>query len=104
MRPRRCAPDDALPAVSWDMSLAPPIGEQPPRYLPHWSAERERKRLHTRIEELDLELAINDGFRLADGGIQPLIGGRAAALGVNVISVRGARRLSIKAHAEAHGC
>src|SRR5882762_1209968 len=48
------------------------------------SAERERKRLHARIEELDLELSVSDGVRLSDQLIQPLFGNRAVALVVDV--------------------
>src|SRR5882724_12860051 len=59
------------------------------------SAERERKRLHARVEELDLELSVSDGFRLSDQLIQPLLGNRAAALVVDVDPVSSARRLSI---------
>ena len=65
--------------------------------------ERERKSLHARIEKLDLELAINDRLWLADQLIEPLFANRAVALGVNVNSVRRARRLSIDEHAKAHG-
>jgi hypothetical protein len=38
------------------------------------SAERERERLHTGIEELDLELAIGDRSRLTNQLIQALLG------------------------------
>ena len=41
------------------------------------SAEREHKRLHTRIEKLDLELAISNVPRLPDQLIQPLVAHRA---------------------------
>src|ERR1700674_5869382 len=67
------------------------------------STEGERKRLHARIEKLDLELAISDGPRLPDQLIQPLVAHRAAALLVNVNSMSRARRLSIEEHAKAHG-
>src|SRR5258706_14026187 len=66
------------------------------------SAERERKRLHARIEKLDLELSISNGLRLSDQLIQPLFGHRAVALLVNVNSVSSARRLSIDAHAKSY--
>src|SRR5262249_60585788 len=67
------------------------------------SAERERKRLHARIEKLDLELPISNGLGLADQLIQPLLGRRAVALLINVTSVSSTRRLSIEEHAKAHG-
>src|SRR5260370_9985322 len=65
-------------------------------------AERERKRFHARIEKLDLELAIGDGFRLSDQLIQPLFGNRAVALVVHVDAVGSARRPSVDKHAKAH--
>src|SRR5262249_23835380 len=64
------------------------------------SAECERKRLHARIEKLDLKLAIRDGHRVSDQLIEPLFGNRAVAPVVNVTAVRSARGLSINAHAE----
>src|SRR5947207_9373084 len=67
------------------------------------SAEGERKRLHARIEKLDLELAIGNVPRLPDQLIQPLFSSRAVALLVNVNAVSRARRLSIDEHAESHG-
>src|SRR5438067_3359554 len=67
------------------------------------SAERERKRLHARVEELNLELSVSDGARLSDQLIQPLLGNRAVALVVDVDSVCSARRLSIDEHAKSHG-
>src|ERR1700694_5816464 len=70
---------------------------------PNGSAERERKRLHARIEELDLELSVSDGVRLPDQLIQPLLGNRAVALVVDVASVSSARRLSVDEHAKSHG-
>src|SRR5712675_1443653 len=66
------------------------------------SAKRERKNLHARIEKLDLELAIGDGFRLSDQLVQTLFGHRALALFVNVNSVSRAWRLSIDQHAKSH--
>jgi len=54
------------------------------------SAERERKRLQARIEELDLEQSVRDGVRLSDQLIQPLLGNRAVALIVDVDSVSSA--------------
>src|SRR5881275_310297 len=67
------------------------------------SAERERKSLHARIEELDLELSVSDGGRLSDQLIQPLFGNRAVALVVDVDAVSSAWRLSIDEHAKSHG-
>src|ERR1700737_3442782 len=67
------------------------------------STEGERKRLHARIEKLDLELAISDGPRLPDQLVQSLVAHRAAALLVNVTAVGPARRLPIDEHAKAHG-
>src|SRR5207245_11523370 len=67
------------------------------------SAERERKSFHTRIEKLDLELSIHDGFRLPDQLIHPLFGHRSVAALVDVDSVSRARRLSIDEHAKSHG-
>ena len=59
------------------------------------SAERERERLHTGIEELDLELAIGDRSRLSNQLIQTLLGDRSFTLVVYVTSMVRARRLSI---------
>src|SRR5437870_2641559 len=67
------------------------------------SAERERKSLHARIEELDLELSVSDGVRLSDQLIEPLFANRAVALVVDVDSVSSAWRLSIDEHAKSHG-
>ena len=67
------------------------------------SAERERKRLHARIEKRDRELPIGDGLRLPDQLIAPLFRNRAMALVVYINSVRSAGRLSIDAHAKSHG-
>src|SRR2546421_1703985 len=67
------------------------------------SAERERKRLHARIEELNLELWVGEGGRLSDQLIQALFGNRAVALVVDVDPVSSAWRLSIDEHAKSHG-
>ena len=67
------------------------------------SAERERERLHARIEELDLEQPVSDGVRLPDQLIQPLPGNRAVALVVDVGSMSSARRLSIDEDAKSDG-
>jgi hypothetical protein len=56
------------------------------------SAERERERLHTGIEALDLDLAIGDRSRLSNQLIQALLGDRAHTLVVYVTSVVRARR------------
>src|SRR5919202_329629 len=71
--------------------------------LPRASAEGEREGLHARIEELDLELAVEDGPRLADQLIQPLLGHRALARGVDVAAVRLARRSPVEPHPKADG-
>ena len=67
------------------------------------SAERERKRLHARIEKRDLALPIGDGLRLPDQLIESLCRNRAIALVVYIKSVRSAGRLAIDEHAKAHG-
>src|SRR5574341_717674 len=67
------------------------------------SAERKRKSLHPRIEKLDLELSIHDGFRLPDELVQPWFGNRAVALVVHVNSMSSSRRLPIHQHAKWHG-
>jgi hypothetical protein len=67
------------------------------------SAERERKGLHARIEELQLELSSSDRLRLSDHLIQPLLGDRAVALVVYIKSVRSSRRLAIDEHAKSNG-
>src|SRR5947208_1333286 len=69
----------------------------------YWSAERERERLHTGIEELDLELAIGDRSRLSNQLIQALLGDRAVALVVYVSSMARARRPSIDQHSKRNG-
>jgi hypothetical protein len=43
------------------------------------SAERERERLHARIEEFDLELTLGDGSGLSDQLVQSLLGDGAGA-------------------------
>src|SRR6266851_613108 len=67
------------------------------------SAERERKRLHARIEKRDLELPISNVPRLPDQLIEPLVAHRAVALLVDVSAVSVARCLSIEEHAKAYG-
>src|SRR5215208_591755 len=99
-----CLSNDRRAWAHWRHRRRRP-GSTPSRRLP-WrgdrvlglgrgSAERERKSLDARIEELDLELSIGDGLRLPDQLIQPLFGERAVALVVDVVSVSGARRLSV---------
>src|ERR1700730_7312379 len=90
---RICATDKFLPPLERG---------DPVNCLCRGLAECERKRLHTGIEKLDLELSIPDGFRLADQLIQPRFGTHAVALLVNVNSVNSARRLSIEEHAKSH--
>ena len=67
------------------------------------SSECEREGLNTRIEKLDLELAIGDRPLLPDQLIQTLLAHRALALRVDVDAVRATRRLAVDAHAEPHG-
>src|SRR5262245_16749389 len=67
------------------------------------SAEREDERLEARIEKLDLERPIGDGFRLSDQLIQPRLGDGSGSLGVRVGSVRCGRRLPVDPYAKAHG-
>src|SRR5438445_4949360 len=81
----------------WCSLLSPRFGSHPR------SAEREHKSLDSRIEEFDLELAIGDGFRLPDQLIKPLLGGRAVALGVDVDSVTGARRVPVDEDRKTNG-
>jgi hypothetical protein len=59
------------------------------------SAEREAKNLYARIKKLDFKLTIGNWTGLPDELVQTLFGHRAAALFVNVNSVRRAWRLSI---------
>ena len=61
-------------------------------------AERERESLHARIEELDLEQPIDDGFRLPDELIEALLGNRAVALVIHVDATSAAWWLSIYEH------
>ena len=51
------------------------------------SAERERERLHTGIEELDLELSLGDRSRLSNQLIQALLGDRAVTLLICITSM-----------------
>jgi hypothetical protein len=66
------------------------------------SAEREIKRLDTRIQKLDLELPIHDRLLLSDELIHALPGGRSVALLVNIKAVRPARRPSVDGHTKSH--
>jgi hypothetical protein len=65
--------------------------------------KRKRTRLHARVEKLELELSILNGLRSSDEPIQPLFGGRAVALVVDVNSMGSARRLSIDEHPKSYG-
>src|SRR5438105_4363391 len=67
------------------------------------SAERERERFDAGVEKLDLELAVADGAGLPDQLIEPLFSGCSVAIGVDVSSMSGARRLAVDEHAEADG-
>src|SRR5215510_10097836 len=67
------------------------------------STERERECLHARIEKLDLEQSIGDGFRLPDQLVQALFGDRAVALIVDIDAMGGTWRLSIDEHTKPHG-
>jgi hypothetical protein len=65
-------------------------------------AKREVKSFDTRIEKLNLKLAIDDGLRLTNQLVEPLLRNCAIALTVNVDPVRSAGRLSIDRYSEAH--
>src|SRR5215472_17612958 len=65
------------------------------------SAEGERERLHARIQKHDLELSVGNLPRLADQLMQPLLGHRAVAPGIDVAAVRVARCSSIEQHLKA---
>jgi hypothetical protein len=67
------------------------------------SAERKVQRLHTRIEKLDLELAIGNRFGLPDELVKSLFDDRAVTLVVNVYAVCDRRRMSIEDYAKANG-
>src|SRR5581483_724044 len=64
------------------------------------SAERERKDLCSRIEELHLESAIDDGLPLPDELIQPRLPDCTHPFRVDVDTVGGARRLAVDEDAE----
>jgi hypothetical protein len=59
------------------------------------SAECEHEDLDSRIEKLDLELAVGDRSRLANQLVHPGLGYGPVALLVRVDAVRGAGRLPI---------
>src|SRR4051794_22726478 len=80
------------PHYSRRNGLRGPASHRAARYP---SAERERERLHTGIEELDLELSIDDRSRLSNQLIQALLDDRSVALVVHVSSIARTRRLSI---------
>src|SRR5262245_55830258 len=67
------------------------------------SATSERKCLDAGVEELDLESSIGDRCRLTDQLIQPLFRGKPIAAIVDIVAVRGPRRLAVDRYAEAHG-
>src|SRR5687768_703028 len=60
------------------------------------SAERHAIRLGARLEELDLEPALDDRPGLADQLVGALVGDEPAAIGVNVAPVRAIRELAIQ--------
>src|SRR6266568_8666958 len=66
-------------------------------------AEGEHKRLHARIEKLDLEKAISYVPRLSDQLIQPLVAHHPVALPVNINAGSLAWRPSIEEHTKVHG-
>src|SRR5205823_5837051 len=63
--------------------------------------ERERERLDTRIEELDLELSIDDRSWLPDQLVQALFDDRAVAALVRIDPVSWPRRVAVDRHTEA---
>src|SRR5580698_6036812 len=67
------------------------------------SAEGKVISLRSRIEELDLELAIHDRVGLPNELVQPRFDNRAVAWAVNISTVSGTRRLSIDRYAKSHG-
>src|SRR5262245_36502331 len=66
------------------------------------SAERERKRLHTWIQKLDLELSVHDGLGLSNGLVQTLFRHGTVSLVVYGNAVSGAWWPSVKEHAKSH--
>ena len=62
--------------------------------------KREVKSFDTRIEKLNLKLAIDDGLRLTNQLVEPLLRNCSFALAVNVDPVGNAWRLCIDHHAE----
>jgi hypothetical protein len=75
-----------------------PWGEQPSSKP--LSAERERERFDSRIEELDRKLSVDDWLRLSHQLIQSLFTHRPVAAVVYVEAVSGTGRLPVKRHAE----
>ena len=67
------------------------------------SAEREAVRLHARIEELDLEQAVDDRPRLADQLVRALLGDDPAASGLHVAPLSSSRDLAIEEDPERDG-
>src|ERR1700722_17420366 len=66
------------------------------------SSERERKRLHARVEKLNFERPVFDRSLLPEELIQPVLFSFARAALVRVDSMVRTRRGSIDLHAEAH--
>src|SRR6202011_4206845 len=89
---------------SWLVSSTVCIAQLHESPLHGGSAERERKGLHVRVEKFDFEESICDGLRLPDQLVQPLLGGPAVALLVDVASVSRAWRPPIDQHSKSHGC
>jgi hypothetical protein len=72
-------------------------------YLFALSTEGERKRPHSGIEKLNLELLIGDGLRLSNQLVQPLFGNRAFASHIEVKSASRDCWLPVYEHAKPHG-
>src|SRR5262245_775083 len=60
--------------------------------------KREGKRFYSRIDELDLELPVHDGFRLSNQLIHPRLRNSAATLIVYINSVSRAGHVPIDEH------
>src|SRR5262249_32450993 len=63
-------------------------------------AEREAERGRAGIEDLDLEQPVGDGTGLPDELVEPWLHDNAVPVGVDVETVRVARRGSVETHAE----
>src|SRR5215813_14953955 len=66
----------------------------------HRLTKREGKRFYSRIDELDLELPVHDGFRLSNQLIHPRLRNSAATLTVHINSVSRAWHVPIDEHAK----